>query len=170
MDKAMEKGWLGKKSGKGFYVHAKSKKKGAKEQKLVLHEEMAALIRGNNPNSPQPDKESIQWRLVLPMVNEMARLLEEGVVDSTDVVDLATVLGLGLAPFRGGLARYADSVGTDRIAAKLEELAAKHGPRFAPAPLLKRLAEEHRWISEFNSTTPSEGRTPAADRQVPQTV
>jgi 3-hydroxyacyl-CoA dehydrogenase/enoyl-CoA hydratase/3-hydroxybutyryl-CoA epimerase len=168
MDKAMEKGWLGKKSGKGFYVHAKKSKK-AKEQKLVLHEEMAALVRGNNSNAAQPDKESIQWRLVLPMVNEMARLLEAGVVDSTDVVDLATVLGLGLAPFRGGLARYADSVGTDKLAAKLEELAGKHGPRFAPAPLLKRLAEQHRWLSEFNAPAAA-APAKAINHPVPQTV
>ena len=65
------------------------------------------------------------------MVNEAARLLAEGVTDSADTVDLATVLGLGFAPFRGGLAKFADTVGTEKIVAQLEELAAKHGPRFA---------------------------------------
>jgi 3-hydroxyacyl-CoA dehydrogenase/enoyl-CoA hydratase/3-hydroxybutyryl-CoA epimerase len=94
-------------------------------------------------------KEAIQSRLVLPMVNEAAKLLEEGVVDSTDAIDLAMVLGTGLAPFRGGLVKFADGVGIDKIVVKLEALAAKHGPRFAPAPLLRRLAEGRRMMSEF---------------------
>ena len=53
------------------------------------------------------DAEAIQWRLVLPMVNEAARLLDEDVTDSADAIDLATVFGTGFAPFRGGL-RFAD--------------------------------------------------------------
>src|SRR3954452_10201329 len=92
------------------------------------------------------------------MVNEAAKLLDEGVVDSADAVDLATVLGTGLAPFRGGLVRFADAAGVDKVVPKLDELAAKHGPRFTPAPLLRRLAESHRMLSEFGEL----GRTAAA--------
>ena len=61
------------------------------------------------------------------MVNEAARLLEEGVTDSTDAIDLATVLGTGLAPFRGGLANFADAVGIENAVKRLDELAALHG-------------------------------------------
>ena len=46
------------------------------------------------------------------MINEAARVLEARVIDSSDALDLTTVLGLGLAPFRGGLIHYANSVGT----------------------------------------------------------
>jgi len=79
----------------------------------------------------------------------VARVLEEGVTDSTDAIDLATVLGLGLAPFRGGLARFADSVGTDQLVIRLNGLAAQLGPRFEPAPLLRKFAESHRMLAEF---------------------
>ena len=90
-----------------------------------------------------------QSRLVLPMVNEASRLLEEGVTDSTDAIDLASVLGLGLAPFRGGLAHFADDMGSAAIVAQLDQLAAQRGPRFAPSPLLVRLAASHQPLSEF---------------------
>src|SRR5437764_5476255 len=83
------------------------------------------------------------------MASEGARLLEEGVVDSTDAFDLATVLGTGLAPFRGGLAHFVDAVGTDAIVARLQDLARAHGPRFEPAPLLQQLANAHLPLSEF---------------------
>ena len=84
--------------------------------------------------------EATQWRLILPMVNEAAKLLSEGVTDSTDAIDLATVLGTGLAPFRGGLARFADKAGIDKVVAKMDELAQRTAPAFARA-LLRRLAE-----------------------------
>ncbi len=61
-----------------------------------------------------PSDETIQWRLVLPMVNAAAGLLEGNVVQSADTIDLATVLGTGFAPFRGGLAHFADSVGVEQ--------------------------------------------------------
>jgi 3-hydroxyacyl-CoA dehydrogenase / enoyl-CoA hydratase / 3-hydroxybutyryl-CoA epimerase len=51
------------------------------------------------------------------------------------------IMGTGFPPFRGGLLRYADSVGLTTIIARLEELAAKHGPRFKPTAPLRRLAE-----------------------------
>ena len=110
------------------------------------------------------------------MVNEAAKLLDEGVTDSTDAIDLATVLGTGLAPFRGGLARFADAAGTETIVTKLDELAAKHGPRFEPAPLLRRrrrgqAAERIRghWAGGRSATAPGarrrcrSGRSLAAD-------
>jgi 3-hydroxyacyl-CoA dehydrogenase/enoyl-CoA hydratase/3-hydroxybutyryl-CoA epimerase len=75
------------------------------------------------------------------MVNESARALEGGVTDSADSIDLATVLGLGLAPFRGGIVQFANSVGAGEIVRRLDELAAKYGPRFTPASLLREAAQ-----------------------------
>ena len=90
-----------------------------------------------------PSQEEIQWRLILPMVNEAARALSEGVTDSADDIDLATALGLGFAPFRGGLAAFVESVGAESIVLRLEEAAARHGPRFAPAELLRAISRNH---------------------------
>jgi len=58
------------------------------------------------------------------------------------------VLGTGFAPFRGGLTRFADSIGTEQVVGKLEELAKKHGPRFAPCEPLVRLARAHRPMAD----------------------
>ena len=61
-------------------------------------------------------------RLVLAMVGEAARCLEEQVVESEQVLDLASVFGTGFAPFRGGLWSHARKTGYDRIAARMREL------------------------------------------------
>ena len=85
-------------------------------------------------------EQEIQWRLVLPMVNEAAGALREGVVNSADTIDLATVMGTGLAPFRGGLTHFADAAGIPNIVGKLDALATKYGPRFNADLLLRDTA------------------------------
>lgn len=154
---ALEKGWFGKKSGCGFYIHNQKRK--SAEPKANL--ELAALLTAGRTHSAH-SKSDIENRLVLLMVNEAARLLAEGVTDSADTVDLATVMGIGFAPFRGGLAQFADSIGMQQIAVQLDELAARHGPRFAPAPVLRRLAEKGLPLADAihcHSVTIEEGRT-----------
>ncbi|HTL29982.1 MAG TPA: 3-hydroxyacyl-CoA dehydrogenase NAD-binding domain-containing protein [Tepidisphaeraceae bacterium] len=137
---AIERKWLGKKTGRGFYVHSKSYRRGA-STKLNLNAELAAMLFIGEPR--HLDTKDIQWRLVLPMINEAGRLLEEGVIDSTDALDLAMVLGLGLAPFRGGLVHYANTVGIDEVVRRLADLTDRHGPRFSPCDFLRTLAAAH---------------------------
>jgi 3-hydroxyacyl-CoA dehydrogenase / enoyl-CoA hydratase / 3-hydroxybutyryl-CoA epimerase len=146
MKQAIERGWLGKKSGRGFYVYDDGHKRSAE---APVNAEMTALLSSGTPASAVPADQELQWRLVLPMVNEAARLLAEGVTGSADAVDLGTVLGLGLAPFRGGLAHFADTVGSESLVERMRTLASRHGPRFAPAPLLARLAIAHLPLSRF---------------------
>jgi 3-hydroxyacyl-CoA dehydrogenase len=93
LDRALNQKWLGKKTGRGFYVYGKRPK-----GKPVLNRELVESV----PAAPA-DREAVQSRLLRPMIDAAAKLLEEGVTDSADTIDLATVLGLGLAPFRGGL-------------------------------------------------------------------
>lgn len=145
MEAALQNRWLGKKSGRGFYAYDADRKKGAPNAELV------ALLTGNAPHDVPHDDQAIQWRLVLPMVNEAARLLEENVVQSADAIDLATVLGTGFAPFRGGLAHFADSVGVDQVVERLERLGRDSGPRFNPSPLLVQLASQHLALRSFES-------------------
>jgi 3-hydroxyacyl-CoA dehydrogenase/enoyl-CoA hydratase/3-hydroxybutyryl-CoA epimerase/enoyl-CoA isomerase len=83
------------------------------------------------------DQAQLQWRLILPMASEATRAMNEKVVESGDAVDLATVLGLGLAPWRGGLARWMQTIGADELARRLTnfvmDVSAKHGKRPDPA-------------------------------------
>jgi 3-hydroxyacyl-CoA dehydrogenase/enoyl-CoA hydratase/3-hydroxybutyryl-CoA epimerase len=79
--------------------------------------------------------------MILPMVNEAARCLEERIVDGPGALDLALVFGIGFPPFRGGLCRWADAEGLPAIVAELDRLAVTAGARLMPSPALKRYAE-----------------------------
>ena len=75
-------------------------------------------------------------RLLLLMVNEAGRCLEEAVVAAPEDIDTGMVFGAGFPPFRGGLCRWADSEGLANIRRELVELAGRHGDRFAPCAWL----------------------------------
>jgi 3-hydroxyacyl-CoA dehydrogenase/enoyl-CoA hydratase/3-hydroxybutyryl-CoA epimerase len=125
-------GRLGKKNGKGVYVYEGQRRK----------EPDAAIYRLLGLNNTHPvDARVAVDRMVLLMVNEAARILDEKIVATAGELDLAMIMGTGFPPFRGGLLRYADSIGVKAIVARLEELAAKHGMRFKPSEPLVRLAE-----------------------------
>ena len=93
--------------------------------------------------------EEIVDRLVLSMLNEGVRALDEQVVESATELDLATVFGMGFAPFHGGLLHYADRVGAGVLARKLERIAdaadvsGRSGGRekFTPAARLQQMAQ-----------------------------
>jgi 3-hydroxyacyl-CoA dehydrogenase/enoyl-CoA hydratase/3-hydroxybutyryl-CoA epimerase len=135
-------GDLGKKSGRGLYLW---KGEPGKRPRRA----------GPNPARPRPaaargagDPTEIVDRLVLAMVNEGARALAEEVVQGPRELDLATVFGMGFAPFRGGLLAYADARGPAEVVRALERLAALPAlaqrpggrERFTPAPALLELA------------------------------
>jgi 3-hydroxyacyl-CoA dehydrogenase/enoyl-CoA hydratase/3-hydroxybutyryl-CoA epimerase len=128
-------GRLGRKSGAGFYDYAGGKR-GAPARAAY-----EALRAEPKPERPFSD-EVIESRLLLPMVNEAAFCLEDGVVGSPGKVDLAMILGTGFPPFTGGLLRWADSLGLTRVRSLLEELTGRFGPRFEPARSIRRLADE----------------------------
>lgn len=79
-------------------------------------------------------------RLLLAQSAEALRALAEGRVDSAGEADLGAVLGLGFAPGTGGPLAYLDHLGLTQACAQLDALAAAHGPRFAPPPLLRERA------------------------------
>ncbi|HEY7113887.1 MAG TPA: 3-hydroxyacyl-CoA dehydrogenase NAD-binding domain-containing protein, partial [Thermoanaerobaculia bacterium] len=129
-------GRIGRKAGKGFYEYEGSKRRGPSRD--------AYRALGAEPKDPAPvNTESIEARLVLPMVNEAVFCLEEGVVSTPAKLDLAMIFGTGFPPFRGGLLRHADAVGLDHVVAWLKELADKYGARFVPAESLRELAESN---------------------------
>lgn len=94
VEDAAKSGVLGRKSGKGFYVYGSDKK-----SPPAVNE---ALVLGPH-TAPTPEEASIQRRLIKSMRDEADRLLAEGVASSADAIDLATLTGLGIAPFRGGI-------------------------------------------------------------------
>jgi 3-hydroxyacyl-CoA dehydrogenase/enoyl-CoA hydratase/3-hydroxybutyryl-CoA epimerase len=123
----------GKKNGKGLYRYEAGRRKGPDPS-------VYGLLSVATPRPVHP-KEAVD-RMVLAMVNEASMILDEKIVGTAGELDLAMIMGTGFPPFRGGLLRYADSIGLRSVVARLEELAKVHGPRFIPNPPLRRLAEK----------------------------
>jgi 3-hydroxyacyl-CoA dehydrogenase / enoyl-CoA hydratase / 3-hydroxybutyryl-CoA epimerase len=132
-----ELGYKGRKAKKGFYSYdSHSGKKLAGK----VNEEIYSLM---GIKKPVPmDKELIQLRLALIMMNEAAYCLQEGIVSSPRDGDIGAVFGLGFPPFLGGPFRYADTLGMDELIRLLEKFSNQHGSRFNPAPVLSTMQLE----------------------------
>ncbi|HEX2644197.1 MAG TPA: 3-hydroxyacyl-CoA dehydrogenase family protein, partial [Thermoanaerobaculia bacterium] len=140
-DRLTEQGRLGTKNGKGFYRYE------GRERKDPDPTVYGAL--GLHPKALDPDPGTIADRMVLPMVNEAARCLEEGVVRTAGDLDLAMIFGTGFPPFRGGLCRWADQEGLDSILATLERLESAVGDRFRPSQALRATVEAGGFYARF---------------------
>lgn len=135
LEKVKEKGLLGKKAGRGFYIH-KGKKK---EPNPVVYS-----LAGGRPRSCGISDETALKRMIYTMVNEAARCLEEKVADSPGTVDIGMIMGTGFPPFRAGLLRYADKVGAGSVVGDLERFAKEFkSPRFKPCDLLVDMRDKN---------------------------
>jgi 3-hydroxyacyl-CoA dehydrogenase / enoyl-CoA hydratase / 3-hydroxybutyryl-CoA epimerase len=132
VEKLYADGRHGKKNGKGLYVYEDGKRKGPD----------SSVYKVLGIRSPkEADAKAVVERMVLAMINEASLILHEKIVASAAELDLAMIMGTGFPPFRGGLLRYADSLGVPYIVSRLDELSSSAGPRFRPNEPLKRLAE-----------------------------
>lgn len=118
---------LGVKSGAGFYGYGEGK---SPDLKPLLEAARKKAEVSGTPFSVE--------RLMLPMVNEAALCVEENVASPQDV-DTAMLAGTGFPQDKGGPLHWADSVGLDQVLSSLQESVKTLGPRFWPAPLLKRM-------------------------------
>lgn len=130
-----DKGFLGKKSGKGFYLY----RNGAVDRPNPEVIELLKMVPKNRQESLS-DEEVID-RVMLAMINEAARCLGEKVVSDPAHLDVALVFGVGFPPFRGGLLRYADEQGVDVIMEKLHRFEARFGEKYVPCDYLKGMQE-----------------------------
>ncbi|MGJ8691040.1 MAG: fatty acid oxidation complex subunit alpha FadB [Thalassotalea sp.] len=110
---------FGQKQGGGFYDHSLDKR--GKPTKVPA-EAAQALIKTNS-SAAKLSKDEIIHRLMVPMVNEVIRCLEAGIVDTAFEADMGLVYGLGFPPFRGGPIRYLETLGLDKFIAIADQLA-----------------------------------------------
>jgi len=130
LEKMVQKGWLGKKSGTGFYTHTR--------KHAALNAQVDALQTG----SAHFDDRTITERALYIMINEASRCLEEGIVEDAAHLDMAMVMGIGFPPFKGGLMRYADGEGIAKIVETLQRFSGLYGSRFEPSALLLAMAQK----------------------------
>jgi len=134
MENMIAKGWLGKKSGQGFYAYDKKKKR------VGVNPDMSEYLKDFVDEDLKLGKEEIQNRIISRLVNEAATCLQDEVIQSPTVGDIGLVFGTGFAPFRGGPFRYLDQVGVANYVDMMNSFADKYGAQFEPCQLLKDYA------------------------------
>ena len=133
-------GRLGQKTGKGWSQYDENRKPSADPEVAALIESTA---RAAGIERRVISKDEIVDRCILALVNEGARILEEGMALRASDIDVIYLTGYGFPSWRGGPMFYADTIGLANVVARIEEFAQRHGAAlWTPAPLLKRLAAE----------------------------
>jgi 3-hydroxyacyl-CoA dehydrogenase len=133
-----EQGRLGQKSGRGFYRYEGGKRINDPEIVEMLWAEGRRLGVAQR----QPGKQEIVERCLYAMINEGARLLEEGIAYRASDVDVVYTAGYGFPRYRGGPMFYADTVGLGNVYKRILEFRATLDPQYwEPAPLLQQLAK-----------------------------
>ena len=128
----LKEGLLGRKSGKGFYVH------GGKGDYAPVNPEIDRYHDGTR--LAKLVREDLRNRMVLLMINESARCLEEGLVAEPADVDFGMIMGTGFAPFRGGPLRFADQLGIGHVVDEMMRLAGEGELRYTACNLLQTMA------------------------------
>jgi 3-hydroxyacyl-CoA dehydrogenase/enoyl-CoA hydratase/3-hydroxybutyryl-CoA epimerase len=145
-EKMLHAGRLGKKVGKGFYRY-----QGSSHVK-IFNPDVYEVLGVKAKNEMIADEEILE-RGILLMINEACRCLDEKSVSSPEEVDLGMIMGMGFPPFRGGLLRYADHLGSRTLVDRLRKYESRLGARFAPSPgLLSRAEQDQKFFSyEFKA-------------------
>ena len=137
-DALCEMGRFGQKVGRGWYVYGDNGKPSPDPEGLQL-------IRSLSRNAAIPQRqfshEDIIERCLYGLINEGARVLEQGFASRASDIDVIYVNGYGFPAWRGGPMFYADSVGLKRIADRIYEFGSELGPRWSLSPLLRELAQ-----------------------------
>jgi 3-hydroxyacyl-CoA dehydrogenase len=138
---------LGQKTGRGWYRYGE-------DRKPIPDPEVHSLIEKTAREAGIPQRkvgnEEIVERTILAMINEGARILEEGYALRAGDIDTIYLNGYGFPNYRGGPMWYADALGLSTILARIKKFRATHGKLWEPAPLLERLAAGGRTFSSWD--------------------
>ena len=138
-DRLCENGEIGQKSGRGFYEYDEKRKPVVRDSTTEIFSEVAANL---GVSQRDINDEEILDRLLLPMINEGAKILDEGIAVRASDIDVVYVYGYGWPVYRGGPMHYANKLGLDKVLEKLRHYQKQSGDDFwAPSPYLVKLAE-----------------------------
>jgi 3-hydroxyacyl-CoA dehydrogenase len=146
-DSLCELGRYGQKTGAGWYKYDA-------ERRAIPDPEVTQLVRKwaseAGIKQRQISAEEIVDRCIYALVNEGARILEEGYALRAVDIDIIYLTGYGFPAYRGGPMWYADTVGLKKVYERIREFHQQHGHWWEPAPLLKKLAEEGKGFADFD--------------------
>jgi 3-hydroxyacyl-CoA dehydrogenase len=138
----------GQKTGKGWYRYEAGDRKPIPDPEVIEIIEQTATAAGI-ARGPKSDQEILE-RCVYAMINEGARVLEEGIASRAADIDVVYLTGYGFPAYRGGPMFYADTVGLRQVYDRVAALHREHGVRWTPAPLLERLAREGSTFRDYD--------------------
>jgi 3-hydroxyacyl-CoA dehydrogenase len=146
-DKIAEAGRFGQKTGKGWYLYEPGNRKPLPDPEA--DKIISRYRKENNLKARTISDEEIVERLIYALVNEGAKILEEGIALRASDIDMVYLTGYGFPPFRGGPMFYADTVGLAKVLSSIEKFSKGYmGSVWKPAPLLVKLAKEGRKFNE----------------------
>jgi 3-hydroxyacyl-CoA dehydrogenase len=146
-DKLCELGRYGQKTGAGWYKYDEQRRQASDPEVPRL---IAGWVSETGISQRQIGAEEIVDRCVYALVNEGARILEEGFALRAVDIDIIYLNGYGFPSYRGGPMWHADAVGLKKVYERIREFHQQHGEPWTPSPLLKQLAEQGRTFAEFS--------------------
>jgi 3-hydroxyacyl-CoA dehydrogenase len=148
LEKLFHLGRYGQKTGAGWYRYDENRKPIADPEVHALIEKTAH--EGGIARRHISDEEIIE-RSIYIMINEGAKILEEGYALRAADIDVIYLTGYGFPAYRGGPMWYADTVGLKQVCDRIREFHAKHGEFWEPAPLLAKLADQGETFADYDA-------------------
>lgn len=146
-DPLCEAGRFGQKTGAGYYLYeggSRFPKPDPEVEKIICEASKAAGIERREISDDE-----ILRRCIHPMINEAAKILEEGLATRPSDIDVVWVYGYGWPVYRGGPVRYADSLGLENVHKDLLEFQKQHGDFWKPAALFEKLVSEGKGFKDL---------------------
>ncbi len=147
-DRIAERGWYGQKTGRGWYLYPEGVRVGQQDPEVLAIVDAERAKKGIAPRAFT--HEEIMRRYMAAMVNEGAKVLEEGIALRPLDIDVTFLFGYGFPRWRGGPMKWADMQGLDKVLADIREFAKEDALFWQPAPLLQKLVAEGKNFDSLN--------------------
>ncbi len=148
-DRLYESGRLGQKTGAGWYRYEPGNRRPIPDP--AVDEIIKRCLQESGVRTRTVSADEIVDRTIYALVNEAAKILEEGIALRAADIDIIYIYGYGFPAHRGGPLWFADTAGIPHVYARVCEFERQHGAHWSPAPLLERLAKAGKSFADFDS-------------------